>query len=418
MELALYTLRAVAYAIIEPSMALVMLAIGIMFYMQNKKVAAMQRMIIGERLCSPLELTLSQMVLGIFAGTLASLMLTSLGVVFNENSGIEILFIISVLLMLYKPRFFCFSYSAAILGMISIISSIICSNIGQPSPIKVNITSLITFVGILHVVEGLLVMLDGTKGAVPVFTNRDDKIMGGFALKRNWALPIAIIIAGSGYGKVGFDSLPILNSKELILALATAAMTIIPYYGVVGYNTVTFTRTKREKSLQVGFTILVYGAIITLVAQTCRLGLPFEIFAVLITPIAHEGVMILQRNLEAKRKPKFVSDENGVVVLEVSPNSQAYIEGIKSGDRILEINDNKVNSELEVYTAIKQSYMGTSMKIKNSKGEIVDKLFNFDKTKRIGVVLVPLMVKQDDVIDFNAEKFKDVLDKIRKKDEH
>ena len=38
-------------------------------------------------------------------------------------------------------------------------------------------------------------MIDGDRGAVPVFTNRDGKILGGYALKRYWVLPIAIMIA-------------------------------------------------------------------------------------------------------------------------------------------------------------------------------------------------------------------------------
>ena len=51
-----------------------------------------------------------------------------------------------------------------------------------------------TLVGVLHIIEGSLVMIDGSRGAIPVFTNRDNKIIGGFALKRYWALPIAILI--------------------------------------------------------------------------------------------------------------------------------------------------------------------------------------------------------------------------------
>jgi hypothetical protein len=38
-------------------------------------------------------------------------------------------------------------------------------------------------------------MIDGDRGAVPVFANKDGKIIGGYALKRYWALPVAIMIA-------------------------------------------------------------------------------------------------------------------------------------------------------------------------------------------------------------------------------
>ena len=47
-------------------------------------------------------------------------------------------------------------------------------------------------IAVLHFVEGLLVITDGSRGTVPVFSKREDKIIGGFIMKRYWALPIAL----------------------------------------------------------------------------------------------------------------------------------------------------------------------------------------------------------------------------------
>lgn len=422
MDLALYTLRSIAYAIVEPTMALVLVMIAVMFYMQNRKIAVMQKMIIGESLCSPLELTLSQIVLGILAGTVSSLILTSLGVMFYENSGIEVLFMISILLMFYKPRFFCFSYSAAILGAVSIVLTVIYGKVGQPSPVKVNITYLMTFVGVLHFAEGILVMVDGDKGAVPVFTNKEGKILGGFALRRNWALPIAIFIIASSKA-TGVTQVistpswwPLINNSDVIKLVATSVIGLIPYYGIVGYNSITFTKSKKEKTFQAGLCILGYGLILTSIAQFCRFGIAFEILVVILAPLGHEAMLKLQRELEAKRTPLFVSDDEGVMILEVAPNSPAYLAGVKSGDKIIEINENKVTSEVEIYKTIKESYNGVSIKIKDTKGQIVERSLKPNKNKRIGVVLVPLKVKEDDMINFDKSEFQDVLDKLKHKD--
>lgn len=184
MELILYTLRTVAYAIIEPMHILMLVVLGIMFYLKNKRITIMQKMTIGESINSPLELTLSQISLGIIGGVIVSLMMSSLGIIFNENSGIEIMFMISILLLFIKKRFICFSYSGAVLGMISILSGILSNITDTESYINVNILSLMTFVGIMHVVEGVLVIFDGGRGAIPVFSNRNDKIVGGFAYDR------------------------------------------------------------------------------------------------------------------------------------------------------------------------------------------------------------------------------------------
>ena len=35
-------------------------------------------------------------------------------------------------------------------------------------------------------------MVDGSRGAIPVFTKREDKIIGGFSFSRYWPIPIAV----------------------------------------------------------------------------------------------------------------------------------------------------------------------------------------------------------------------------------
>lgn len=90
MDLIIYSLKAVAVAIVEPLHLLMLIIFGILFYLKNKKISAIQRMTIGERINSPLELTLSQIVLGILAGAIGTIILTILGVTFKENSGIEL----------------------------------------------------------------------------------------------------------------------------------------------------------------------------------------------------------------------------------------------------------------------------------------------------------------------------------------
>lgn len=422
MDLTLYTLRSVAYAIVEPTMALMLIIIGIMFYMQNKKTVVMQKMIIGEGLCSPLELTLSQMVLGVLAGAVGSLILTNLGVMFYENSGIEILFMLSILLMFYKPRFFCFSYSAAFLGAAGIVMSVVYGSIGQQSPIQINVIYLMTFVGVLHFIEGILVMVDGSKGAVPVFTNKDGKILGGFALRRYWALPIAIFVVLASKGSIGTQSIdtpswwPLLNNKEALKLLSAAIVGLVPYYGIIGYNSVTFTKSKKGKTLQSGVGIMIYGLLLTLVAQLAKFGLVFQVIVVIFAPLAHEGMIYIQRKLEEKRAPRFFSDEEGAMILEVAPSSPAFSAGIRSGDKITEINKEKVKSEVQVYKSIKESYLEVCLKIKDSKGRIKEYNLKPDDNRRIGVVLVPLMVKQEDAIAFDKERFQEVLDNLKNKD--
>ena len=153
----------------------------------------MQKIILGGSVNSSIELTLSQLVLGIIGGTIGSVILSSLGIIFDQNSGIMYLFLISMLLMFVKPRLICFSYSGAVLGAIGILIKIISQLIPSfkyGTILNIDILALMMFVGTLHVIEGLLVMIDGDRGAIPVFTNKGGKILGGYALI-TWILKIS-----------------------------------------------------------------------------------------------------------------------------------------------------------------------------------------------------------------------------------
>ena len=125
MELILYTLRALASVIFEPVLLIMLIILAIIFYSKNKRIVIMQKMIIGEQINTAMELTLSQITLGIIAGIVMSLLFTLLGISFTEDSGIQFLFIFSIILMLFKPRFICFSYSGAVLGIVSIFIDIL-----------------------------------------------------------------------------------------------------------------------------------------------------------------------------------------------------------------------------------------------------------------------------------------------------
>lgn len=421
MELILYTLRTVAYAIIEPMHILMLVVLGIMFYLKNKRITIMQKMTIGESINSPLELTLSQISLGIIGGVIVSLMMSSLGIIFNENSGIEIMFMISILLLFIKKRFICFSYSGAVLGMISILSGILSNITNTESYINVNILSLMTFVGIMHVVEGVLVIFDGGRGAIPVFSNRNDKIVGGFAYNRYWALPVAIFIAFSGSISSVTTSVvdtpnwwPIINRAETLLILSTAIIGAIPLYGVIGYNSVSFTKDKIKKPIYSGVGILIYGVLLTLIAQVSQFGVVGQIVVIAFAPLGHEIMIRIQNKIEEAGKYIYVTDNDGVSVLEVSPTSPAYEAGIRRGDKIIEVNNVKTVSEVEIFKIVRDSIEEISFKIRRISGEMLD-LTIIPKNKRLGLLLVPKMVKVDNALSVDNDDFKKVLEQMKRK---
>jgi len=418
MDLVMYTLRSVAYVIVDPSLMIMLLILGILFYLKNKKLVGMQKMIIGESINSPLELTLSQIVLGIFAGIIASLMLSYLGVIFSENSGIEFLFMISLLLMFIRPRLVCFSYSSAILGIISIICSYFSVRTSNGNLLfNLDITMLMTFVGVIHIVEAILVMFDGSRGAIPVFSNRKGDIIGGYALSRYWVLPVAIFIAYSvaSQGGVGTESIatpdwwPVLKQDNIMAMISSMMLSLFPLFGVLGYSSLTFTMKKRDKALSSGIFIFIYGICLSGVAQLAQLGLIGEIVVIIFAPLAHEGMLLIQRKIEESRSPLFASGEDGLAILEVVPYSKAYELGLKPGDKIVSVNDKLISQEADIYIIVKESLNNLNMKVKDRKGSIKEFSLKQYNEKRLGVVLVPRIVDMGKVVSFENKNFSEVL---------
>ena len=441
MDIALYTIRTIALIITQPISVLGIIVFAFVFYRQNKKTVVMQKMIIGEPLDSPFELTISQIVIGIIAGAIGSVILSYLGVVFDEYSAIGLIFLVSLLLMFVNPKLICFSYSGAIIGFISVVLSEIAIlnkgvvlnlygqtiNLSNIDFLKIDIVSLMTLVGVLHIIEGILVLIDGKKGSIPVFTNKDGNIIGGFALKRYWLLPITIMVlsassaivgAGSGSVSIGTpDGWPFIKSAFTAVNFNKAIISMLPLFGGIGYNSITFTKNKTQKTQISGGMIFSFGLALTLVAQIGNINLVTKLFVIAFAPLAHEGMLHLVKHIENKGKMAYVSSSNSIMVLDVAPNTPADEMGIKSGDKIIEINNRKVESEeqmINIMTGISNFFW---FKIKKTSGEIQEVHYNkINPGKRLGIIFVPLGVpKGSVVIKFDETKFSDVLNKIKNK---
>lgn len=424
MNLILYTLRSLSYVITEPSLMIILVLLGVVFYIKNRKIVAMQRMIVGERVNSPLELTLSQIVLGIFAGIFASVILTYLGVIFDRNSGIEFLFVISIVLAFIKPRYICFSYSGALLGIISIVIGFFNSKTGGGTDFfSLDIAALMTFVGVIHIAEGLLVMFDGERGSVPVFSNKEGKIIGGYALRRYWVLPVAIFMAyaATTIGTSGTESIatpdwwPILGYSDVLDIIKNSILTLTPLLGMVGYSSVTFTRSKKRKALSSGIFIFGYGVLLVIVSQIAKNGLLGEIVTVIFAPLAHEGMLIIQRKLEDKREAMYVSDEDGVVILDVVPFSSAYDLGLREGDKISLVNGKLINTEADIYAIAKENFNSLEFEVLDKNKNTRKIKFKYKNNTRLGLVLVPRFVDMKKVVSFEGDKFSEVLENMKRK---
>lgn len=426
MDIAFNALRSTAYAMVKSPYVFILIIFIVMFYRQNKKIVMIQRMIIGDKLNSSFELTISQIVFGLLAGMAGSIMLGYLGVTFDENTSVELVFLISILLMLINQRFICFSYSGAILGFISVLLEIMRGMYGVEvkslSFLEIDVVALMTLIAVLHFVEGILIIADGSKGAIPIFTKKEDKIIGGFALKRFWAIPIAIVLIVNSRMYPIDNVIPItswnsfLNPTTPLGLIMNAAILLVPFYGVLGYSSVTFTKTKKQKSFSSGIIVIFYSLLLFIFARLAILNVFFKLFVVFFAPAAHEALIYIQRYKEVKEEPKYVSDENGMMVLEVAPNSPASQMGIKSGDILIEVNHKRIFKEDDILNTIREASNIAWFKIKRAAGNFEEiKYKNSTNAKKLGIVFVPMYVPEESmVVKVNENKFGEILENLKK----
>lgn len=423
----LYTLKSIAFALTEPYLVLILAILVFTLYRKNKQTVIMQKMIIGEGINSPFELTISQIVIGIFGGILASVIMSYLGVVFDEDSAVDLIFLASIVFMFFNVRFICFSYSGAILGFLSLILAMSSQTFNIPNLdfLKIDVVALMSMVAILHFVEGILIILDGKKGAVPVFSSKNGNIVGGFALQRYWTIPIAVFfiihsrtMIGSSWQVAVPAWWPLINSSIPYDILKSAVVSLIPFYAVMGYNSVTFTRDTKEKSFLSGGLIILYSVILFGMAQLAVLNIWLKFLVVIFAPVAHEGIIMFQRHLEVKGVPKYVSSSEGIMVLAVAPNSPANEMGIRSGDMLVEINNEKIDNEDKIAEVIRKCSNFIWLKVKKEAGNFEQVSYSkMNEYKKLGIVFVPRKIPQNSmVIKLDKNKFSDVLNKIKNKD--
>ncbi|NMM62266.1 PDZ domain-containing protein [Clostridium sp. P21] len=429
MSILLYTLKSVAFALTNPYLVTFLVILAFVLYRRNKKTTIMQKMIIGERINSAFELTISQIVIGIFAGTLASIMMSYLGIVFDETSAVDLIFLLSIVFMFFNQRFICFSYSGSALGIISMLLGFLAVSLQMPrlDLLKIDIVALMSMIAVLHFIEGLLIIADGSTGYIPVFTNRNGKIIGGFALQRYWALPVAMFFILHNASNIGVSSQvavstptwwPIVKNSLPENILKNALLVLMPFYGVIGYNSITFTRSKKEKKFISGGLTIVYSLALFALAQVATLNVFLKILVLIFAPLAHEGILILQRQFELKGTPKYISNEEGIMVLEVAPNSPANEMGISTGDLLVEVNSEKIEDEEKVTKIIKETSNFIWFKVKKVTGKFEEVSYNkMNNSKRLGIVFVPKGVPKDSmVVKFDETRFAEILDKIKNRD--
>lgn len=267
--------------------------------------------------------------LGILGGILASILLVLLGIDLTAI-GITQLWVTALALMLIQPRFLCFAYAAGVLAIANLL-------FGYP---HISIPQLMGLVAVLHLVEGLLILLNGPFNALPVYIKKHGQLRGGFNLQLFWPIPLVALMS-VGYADLAGTGMVMPQWWPLLKDYATFAddqtFALLPVLAILGYGEISTSRTPFQASRKSSLWLLLFSLMLMLLAVLASHWAIFLPLLAIFSPLGHELVIWLGMRAET-RPPIYVQPNRGFMILDILAGSSAARAGLKSRDIVIKTN--------------------------------------------------------------------------------
>lgn len=351
---------------------------------------------------------------GLLAGIIASALIITLGIVIHPLE-MWLVWGISLFLILFNIRFLCLSYATGILGIAAGIIQyfdISSTYLIVELIANVHIPSLIAIVAILHLFEAILIRLQASKQATPIFIEtKRGKLAGAFHIQSYWLLPLFLVVAtGEGNGiNIPWEWWPLIGGG--------IGITILPVPAIIGYNDLTSVYSPYRKSKKASNSLLIYSLILLAMAYTVELYVDYQVFAALFAAFGHEAIHLIGKRKEKQLPLKYVHPKEGLMVFSVLPGSMAKTMGIKAGEVINKVNGIPVNTKEELYVALQTQPTFVKLEIINLNGQIrlANHSIYYGEHHQLGIILAPddnapyyIKVNNTNLFSLTMQKFKKI----------
>lgn len=384
---------------------LLILSILLIQYRTNMNI---QRQMYGGRIRTRLrDLVSASLLAGILAGLGGSMLITVIGIGFTSLTGLMTVMVFSLLLMFFiNPRYVCLAYSGGILGIVSLIlNQFVSAGILDKQNsivsfisnyLNFDVSSLMIIIAIMHLLESILMAVDGHRGAVPVFMKHNNKIVGGFVMQRIWILPVLFLIlmketqmGGQSIATPGWW--PLFGPNMPRQMLRDSVFGAMPLIAMLGYTDFSITTPVKQKVRRTSTKLLIYSAVLLATALISYKVYVMKYIAALFACIGHEYLILLERYKESCGDPIWGYSEDGVVVVDTIPDSHAERIGIQSGDRLISINNKPVRSVDDILQILGEYMNFIWIDVVNFKGEKrLIEFHNFrENIRELGIITVP-----------------------------
>ncbi|EOC99553.1 PDZ domain-containing protein [Caldisalinibacter kiritimatiensis] len=383
-------------------------------YVQYKRIGQMEKKILGTNKESNLKRVLSSTLAGVIGGLIGSIIILAIGITIDADD-FKYMLILAILLMLIHPRFICFSYSGGIVSIASLVFE-------YP---KINVSSVMAIVAVLHLVESLLILKDGDKSKVPIFMKMNNKIVGGFNMMRFWPIPFIVLIITAqsfeGSAVAMPDWWPLIRPDNITSNSNDLMCIMIPVMAALGYGDMAISDYPERKIKESSRNLILFSVILLILAIISSYVYVFKYIAALFSPLAHEFLIQYGRKKEKQGTPAFTPSNQGVKILDVLPDSTAEKMGFKSGDIIFRINGQEVNSKYDINSVLSYfpPYIWIDYYDSNGKIKTKDYTDYRNKIRNLGLLVVPrdssyvFVVKEVDSLGLRLIKW--IKNKIKRR---
>ncbi|CAH2716852.1 Cell division topological determinant MinJ [Neobacillus rhizosphaerae] len=253
--------------------------------------------------------------------------------------------------------------------------------------------SVVVFIGLLLIAEGLLIVKNGSKGTSPKLAkSKRGQSVGVHEVKRLWMLPLFMLIPGDAL-QLPFDWWPVfhLGAKEYSLIL-------VPF--AIGFHQQIKGMLPKDAIQLHGRQVMVLGGFITLLSVV---GYWYPLISIVTTALAVIGreSLTLIASLRDENKPFYFSRKNqGLMIIGIIPESPASKMGLQVGEIIAKTNGVLVRDEKTLYEALQKNRAHCKLDVLDTNGEIrfVQRALYEGDHHELGILFVPDERKYDEKI--------------------
>ncbi len=385
-ELVKITFQTFTFMVTDLRYILIMALVFVLVYRQYKKILQYEQGFFRLKRINPLMETVTSLVYGIGGGMLATMIFILLGVSISD-AGVAYLWLAAILLMLIDQRFLCFAYAGSLVSLVALIT-------GFP---QIHVATLMALVAVLHIVESLLIFVNGYHNASPMFFKHESgKVVGGFALRKFWPMPtialVGMVMLSSGVDLQSVpmpDWWPIFQPGLEVPENHVLLHVLFPLVVALGYSDFVQTELPKTRARRSAGLLLVYSLSLLGLALVANAYPAVTILPVLFAPLGHELVIYLGKRREKENTPVFVG-EGGVMVLTVYPNSPAEAMGLDAGDVIRSINGVEIEDLSALAHQMTPWMIDPILVVENQFRQPVQRIINYTgKVPPLGIVPAP-----------------------------